>query len=137
LVAVYSDQPGYPFNPKMEDVLTIAPPPGPEHLLDLVLHAVEHALDVHVDEERRPIDILLMQRQLLAVRPRVVEGDVQATEFAHSPLDQCLRLSGLAHIGRVEDSLTPALADGFDDPLAFRSVPAPDDDGGPGPRHRQ
>ena len=52
-----------------------------EHLLDLVFHAVEHALDVHVEQEGSLVDVLFVQRHLLAVHPGIVVGDVQPTEL--------------------------------------------------------
>ena len=87
------------------------PAAGLEHLLDLVLHAVEHALDVHVEQERRLVDVLLVQRHLLAVHPGVVEGHVQATELRDGPLDQGLHVLGLAHVGLLEDGPAPGLLD--------------------------
>ena len=77
------------------------------------------------------------ERNLLAVHPGVVVGEVQPPELADRPLDQSLHVGGLAHVGLLEHGPAPGLPDQCHDLLALGGVPVADHQSGPGLRHRQ
>src|SRR5262249_1654344 len=81
--------------------------------------------------------VLLVQRDLLAVHPGVVEGEVQPPELLDRPLDQRLGVGGPAHLGRLEDRPAPGGLDGRPDRPAPGRAPVADYQGGARPRLAQ
>jgi hypothetical protein len=66
-----------------------------------------------------------VRRDLLAVHPGVVGGEVQAPELPDRPLDQPPHVAGLAHVGRLEDGPAPGVPGARCDrlPLAASRLP--------------
>jgi hypothetical protein len=108
-----------------------------QHLLDLVLHRVKHALDVHVEQHPGLLDVLFVEGHLLPVYPGVVEGRVQPPELGHRLVHQPLYVAGLAHVRLLEDGPAPGLPDEGHDFFTFGGIPVADQHDRPGPRRRQ
>jgi hypothetical protein len=87
-------------------MFTIAPPPGLEQGRDLVLHAVEHARQIDVDDLGPGIERTVGRWGRQAGDASVVAGHVQPPKSGHRALDQAARVLGLSHIGRLKKRLT-------------------------------
>jgi len=113
------------------------PAARPEHLLDLVLHAVEDALDVHIKQERCLFDVLLVEGHLLAVRPALLKARSSRPNSLTARCTRAFASSGLLTSVHLKDGTTSGLLDGPHDFFAELGSAVADDKRSTGPGHRQ
>src|SRR4029453_1105606 len=65
-----------------------------EHLPDLIFHAEKDGAQVRINDVLKDLDIQIPERRKAAVDPRVVVGEVKATEGRDGFMDERLRSGG-------------------------------------------
>jgi hypothetical protein len=64
-----------------------------------------------------------VERYLLSIHPGV--GQIQPAEIRYGPLDECLRIHGLTHVGHLKDRATSIPLDGPYDASPSRALRLP------------